>query len=73
MDMPTTPRTHDLIAGSQRFARRPGWFARLVAPGFERILGRIDSALTSGTIHGVLPDGRRRGLNAKSSCAAGMR
>ncbi|MFT6474584.1 cyclopropane-fatty-acyl-phospholipid synthase family protein [Qipengyuania profunda] len=62
MDMPTTPRTHDLIAGSQRFARRPGWFARLVAPGFERILGRIDSALTSGTIHGVLPDGSRRTL-----------
>ncbi|MGY8973048.1 MAG: class I SAM-dependent methyltransferase [Sphingomonadales bacterium] len=62
MDMPTTPRTHDLIAGSQRFARRPGWFARLVAPGFERILGRIDAALTSGTIHGVLPDGSRRTL-----------
>lgn len=62
MDMPTTPRTHDLIAGSQRFARRPGWFARLVAPGFERILGRIDSALTSGTIYGVLPDGSRRTL-----------
>jgi cyclopropane-fatty-acyl-phospholipid synthase len=34
----------------------------LVAPGFERILGRIDSALTSGTIHGVLPDGSRRTL-----------
>ncbi|UYH55961.1 cyclopropane-fatty-acyl-phospholipid synthase family protein [Qipengyuania sp. SS22] len=62
MDMPTTPRAHDLIAGSQRFARQPGWFARLVAPGFERILGRIDAALTSGTIHGVLPDGSRRTL-----------
>ena len=33
-----------------------------MAPGFERILGRIDAALTSGTIHGVLPDGSRRTL-----------
>lgn len=58
MDMQTTkPRGRELLQGAQRFARKPGLFARLVAPGFSKILDRIDRALVSGTIHGTLPDG----------------
>jgi cyclopropane-fatty-acyl-phospholipid synthase len=58
MDMQTSPpRGRDLLQGAERFARKPGFFARLVAPGFGKILERIDRALVSGTIHGTLPDG----------------
>jgi len=57
MDMQTSQRGRDLVEGSKPFARKPGWLARLIAPGFRKILGKIDAALTSGTIHGTLPDG----------------
>ncbi|MEZ5682275.1 MAG: cyclopropane-fatty-acyl-phospholipid synthase family protein [Erythrobacter sp.] len=65
MDMQTTMRGKDLVEGSRRFARKPGVFARMVAPGFEKILGKIDAALTSGTIHGTLPDGTPRVLGGR--------
>ena len=57
MDAVTTVRGRPLLDGAQRFAREPGLVARLIAPGFSRILDRIDAALTSGTIHGRLPGG----------------
>ncbi|MBA4764971.1 SAM-dependent methyltransferase [Qipengyuania huizhouensis] len=57
MDMQASQRGRDLVEGSKPFARKPGWLARLIAPGFRKILGKIDAALTSGTIHGTLPDG----------------
>lgn len=57
MDMPTSQRGRELVEGSRPFARKPGWLARLIAPGFRKILTKIDAALTSGTIHGTLPDG----------------
>ncbi|WP_369025095.1 class I SAM-dependent methyltransferase [Qipengyuania sp. RANM35] len=66
MDMQTTIRGRDLVEGSRRFARKPGFFARLVAPGFEKILGKIDAALVSGTIYGVLPDGTERKLGGRA-------
>jgi cyclopropane-fatty-acyl-phospholipid synthase len=66
MDMPTTRRGRELLSGSQRFARKPGWFARAIAPGFGKILDRIDAALVSGAIHGVLPDGARRVLGGRA-------
>ncbi|MBL4858662.1 MAG: class I SAM-dependent methyltransferase [Erythrobacter sp.] len=65
MDMQASQRGRDLVEGSKPFARKPGWLARLIAPGFRKILGKIDAALTSGTIHGTLPDG--------SSCVLGGR
>lgn len=55
--MQTTQRGRELLDGAQRFAHKPGFFARLIAPGFGKILDRIDRALTSGAIHGTLPDG----------------
>ncbi|MBX7496257.1 cyclopropane-fatty-acyl-phospholipid synthase family protein [Qipengyuania sp. 6B39] len=67
MDMPTTPpRGRDLIEGAQRFARKPGLFARMIAPGVEKILDRIDAAMVSGTIHGTLPDGTPRVLGGRA-------
>ncbi len=66
MHMPTTQRGRELLSGSQRFARKPGWFARITSPGFGKILDRIDQALVSGTIHGTLPDGTRRVLGNRT-------
>ncbi|MEN7536137.1 cyclopropane-fatty-acyl-phospholipid synthase family protein [Aurantiacibacter flavus] len=51
-----------LLGAGARFAARPGLFARLFAPGFARIIDRIDERLASGAIHAVLPDGSRRTL-----------
>ena len=62
-DSPATgARGGGLIDGAQRFARRPGLFARLAAPALDKMLDRIDTALVSGTIHGTLPDGTPRTL-----------
>ena len=57
MDAMTTIRGRDLIESGRRFARKPGFLARLMAPRFAKVLGRIDAALTSGKINGFLPDG----------------
>ena len=64
--MPTTSRGRELVAGSQRFVRRPGLVARLVAPGIGKIIDRIDRALVSGAIHATLPDGTRRTVGGRS-------
>ena len=66
MDAITTIRGRDLIEGGRRFARKPGMLARLVVPRFAKVLDRIDAALTSGTIHGFLPDGTHRVLGGRS-------
>lgn len=63
----TTVRGRELIDGGRRFARGPGLFARLVAPRFAKVLDRIDSALVSGAIHGILPDGTRRTLGGRAA------
>ena len=66
MDAATTVRGRELIESGRRFARGPGLLARLVAPRFEKMLARMDAALTSGTIHGRLPDGTPRTLGARA-------
>ena len=66
MDAITTVRGRELIDGGRRFARRPGLVARLMAPGLEKVLARIDLALVSGTIHGTLPNGSRVTLGGRS-------
>ena len=66
MTMQTIQRGEELRGGAQRFARKPGLMARLIAPGFEKILHKIDAALISGTIHGILPDGTRRKLGGRA-------
>ena len=66
MDMQTSRRGEQLIAGGRRFARKPGLFARLIAPGFERIIDQIDRALVSGAIHATLPDGSYREVGGRT-------
>jgi len=66
MDAITTVRGRDLIHGSRRFAREPGLLARVLAPGLEKMLARIDRALASGTIFGTLPNGSRVVLGGRA-------
>ena len=66
MDAITTMRGRELIEGGARFARKPGWLARLVAPRFARMLARMDAGLASGAIHGILPDGARITLGGRA-------
>ncbi|ANU07833.1 Cyclopropane-fatty-acyl-phospholipid synthase [Paraurantiacibacter namhicola] len=53
------------MQGGARFAA-PGIFARLAAPGFEKILDAIDRGLERGTIHGTLPDGTPHTLGGRA-------
>lgn len=55
-----------LLAVAQRFERSPGIWARLFAPGFHRVLDRIDDGLASGSITGHLPDGTTRILGGRN-------
>ena len=66
MDMPTSQRGRDLLDAAKPFARKPGFLARMIAPGFEKILGKIDDAMVTGTIHGTLPDGTPRVLGGRA-------
>ena len=66
MDAVTTRRGQMLVEGGRRFARRPGLLARLVAPGIEKIVDRIDAALESGAIYARLPDGTRRMVGGRA-------
>ena len=70
MDMPTgqtgNQRGARLTSGAQRFVREPGMLARMVAPGFAKVIDRIDAALISGALHATLPDGTRRTLGGRA-------
>ncbi len=66
MDAVTTIRGRELLEGSRRFAREPGLLARVLAPGLEKVLARIDRGLPSGTVHGTLPDGSRVRLGGRA-------
>ena len=66
MNALTSRRGHDLIDGGQKFVRKPGVLTRVMAPALGKIIDRIDRALTSGTIHGTLPDGTPRVLGGRS-------
>ncbi len=59
-------RGGDLLAGAARFERRPGLLARLIAPGFHKVLDRIDAGLATGSITGHLPDGTTRQLGGRA-------
>lgn len=66
MDAAVSGRGRGLIESGQRFARKPGLIARLVAPGFRKVLDRIDGALNKGAIHTTLPDGSKRTLGGRN-------
>lgn len=59
------PRGSDLLAASQRFERRPGLLSRMLAPGFHKLLDRIDAGIEKGALLGRLPDGNTRLLGGR--------
>lgn len=54
------------MAAGARFERSPGVIARAIAPGFHKVLDRIDRALEQGSIMGHLPDGTTRLLGGRA-------
>jgi len=59
-------RGRALLAGGARFEREPGWIARLVAPGWHKVLDQIDSGLEKGVMLIHLPDGTTRRLGGSN-------
>ncbi len=59
-------RGERLLSGGERFAPEPGFFARLIAPGFSKIIDRVDAGLERGTMIAHLPDGTTRTLGARA-------
>lgn len=59
-------RGEPLLSGGARFAPQPGWISRLFAPGFARIIDRVDNGLVRGAINAHLPDGTTRMLGGRS-------
>ena len=55
-----------LLHSGQRFGFAPGLLARLFAPGFHKLLDRIDTGLERGTLVADLPDGTRRRLGGRA-------
>lgn len=55
-----------LLGSGTRFTGGSGWFARTLAPGFHRILDRLDKGIEEGAIHGHLPDGTTRVLGGRN-------
>jgi len=60
MNAQAPKRGKHLLDARKRFGTGGGWLARLTAPGFHRILDRIDAGLDHGTFEGRLPDGTTR-------------
>jgi cyclopropane-fatty-acyl-phospholipid synthase len=59
-------RGEQLLTGGARFASAPGFFSRLLAPGFGKILDRLDQGILAGTLVGHLPDGTTRTLGGRA-------
>ncbi|MCB2088805.1 MAG: class I SAM-dependent methyltransferase [Sphingomonadaceae bacterium] len=59
-------RGGELIAGGAKFARGAGWLARLFAPGFHKLLYRLDAGMEQGSLLGQLPDGTTRMLGGRA-------
>ncbi|GAA0480214.1 cyclopropane-fatty-acyl-phospholipid synthase family protein [Parasphingorhabdus litoris] len=60
MNAEAPKRGKHLLDARKRFGTGGGLLARLTAPGFHRILDRIDTGLDYGTFEGKLPDGTTR-------------
>jgi len=59
-------RGEQLLSGGERFAPEPGLFAKLIAPGFAKIVDRVDAGLERGTMIAHLPDGTTRMLGGRA-------
>lgn len=59
-------RGGSLLSRGARFERHPGLIARAIAPGFHKVLDRIDAGLVTGSILARLPDGGTRLLGGRA-------
>jgi cyclopropane-fatty-acyl-phospholipid synthase len=66
MNAQPQPRGRHLIRADRRFATGSSWMARLLAPGFQRLLDTIDRGLEEGAIEATLPDGSYRVLGGRN-------
>ena len=66
-----TTRGLALLSGGRRFGTAPTLLARLFAPGFHKLLDRIDHGLERGSITAHLPDGTCRVLGGRAPGFAG--
>jgi cyclopropane-fatty-acyl-phospholipid synthase len=69
---PRSPRGRHLLKADRGFATGPAWRSRLSAPGFHRVLDRIDAGLEHGSLEAELPDGTRRLLGGRAPGPAVM-
>ncbi len=58
-------KSRRLSSKARRFERNPGIIARVLAPGFHKVLDRIDAGLETGSLTGHLPDGTTRLLGGR--------
>jgi cyclopropane-fatty-acyl-phospholipid synthase len=65
MNAPETKRGRHLTHKRALPGSRGGFFARLTAPAFHKILDHIDAGLEAGAIEGHLPDGTVRMLGGR--------
>lgn len=65
MNADSGTRGTGLLEGAARFESAPGLLARLLAPGFGKVLDQIDRGLERGSITGHLPDGTTRLLGGR--------
>lgn len=65
MNVQPPARGRHFLTADRRFATGAGALARLLAPGFRRVLDRIDAGLEHGAIDARLPDGERRMLGGR--------
>ncbi|MEM7779091.1 MAG: cyclopropane-fatty-acyl-phospholipid synthase family protein [Pseudomonadota bacterium] len=54
-----------LLDAGERFASTPGLISRLIAPGFAKIIDRVDAGLVNGVMIARLPDGSVRALGGR--------
>lgn len=66
MNAESGTRGTGLLEGAARFESAPGLLARLLAPGFAKVLDQIDRRLAQGSITGHLPDGTTRLLGGRA-------
>ena len=66
MDARQSARGTHLLAADRGFALGSGLIARLLAPGFRRLLDRIDAGLAEGRIEASFPDGSERTLGGRA-------
>lgn len=61
-----SPRGEHLLKADRGFSTGLSWFSRLSAPGFHKLLDRIDKGLASGKLEAQLPDGKTRTLGGNA-------